>query len=188
MKVLHIDSGIFLEQSVSRQLSQEIVDKLKGNKEVTTVYRDLITNPVDHLTAEELLAEEKSVIDELVQELLAADTLVIGAPMYNFTIPTQLKAWIDRVLQAGVTFKYTEQGPQGLVNGKKVYIASGRGGIYSEGDAQALDHQESYLKQVLNFIGITDVTIIRAEGVNMGDEPRQQGLKKASKEIEALAL
>ncbi len=112
--------------------------------------------------------------------------IVIGAPMYNFTIPTQLKAWFDRVLQAGVTFKYTEQGPQGLVNDKKVYIASGRGGIYSQGEAQAMDHQESYLKQVLAFIGITDVTIIRAEGMNMGDEPRQQGFKEAEQEIETI--
>jgi FMN-dependent NADH-azoreductase len=90
------------------------------------------------------------------------------------------------VLQAGVTFKYTEKGPQGLVKDKKVYIASGRGGIYSEGDMQALDHQESYLKQALSFIGITDVTVIRAEGMNMGDEPRRQGFEKASKEIAAI--
>ncbi|RUO73516.1 FMN-dependent NADH-azoreductase [Idiomarina ramblicola] len=186
MKVLQLDSGIFLEQSVSRQLSQDIVTKLKEKQDITVVHRDLVANPVSHLTAEELLAEEKPLIDELVQELFDADTLVIGAPMYNFTIPTQLKAWIDRVLQAGVTFKYTEQGPQGLVNDKKVYIASGRGGIYSEGDAKALDHQESYMKQVLSFIGITDVTIIRAEGLNMGDEPRQQGLKEASLDIETI--
>ncbi|AAV82132.1 FMN-dependent NADH-azoreductase [Idiomarina loihiensis] len=186
MKVLHLDSGIFLEQSVSRQVSQNIVNKLKEKQDITLFHRDLVANPVPHLAADELLAEEKPLIDELVQELLDADTLVIGAPMYNFTIPTQLKAWFDRVLQAGVTFKYTEQGPQGLVNGKKVYIASGRGGIYSQGEAQAMDHQESYLKQVLAFIGITDVTIIRAEGMNMGDEPRQQGFKEAEQEIETI--
>lgn len=186
MKVLHLDSGIFLEQSVSRQVSQNIVNKLKEKQDITLVHRDLVVNPVPHLAADELLAEEKPLIDELVQELLDADTLVIGAPMYNFTIPTQLKAWFDRVLQAGVTFKYTEQGPQGLVNGKKVYIASGRGGIYSQGEAQAMDHQESYLKQALAFIGITDVTIIRAEGMNMGDEPRQHGFKEAEQEIEAI--
>ncbi|MEL7797663.1 FMN-dependent NADH-azoreductase [Idiomarina loihiensis] len=186
MKVLHLDSGIFLEQSVSRQVSQNIVNKLKEKQDITLVHRDLVANPVPHLAADELLAEEKPLIDELVQELLDADTLVIGAPMYNFTIPTQLKAWFDRVLQAGVTFKYTEQGPQGLVNGKKVYIASGRGGIYSQGEAQAMDHQESYLKQVLAFIGITDVTIIRAEGMNMGDEPRQQGFKEAEQKIETI--
>lgn len=186
MKVLHLDSGIFLEQSVSRQVSQNIVNKLKEKQDITLVHRDLVTNPVPHLAADELLAEEKPLIDELVKELLDADTLVIGAPMYNFTIPTQLKAWFDRVLQAGVTFKYTEQGPQGLVNGKKVYIASGRGGIYSQGEAQAMDHQESYLKQLLAFIGITDVTIIRAEGMNLGDDPRQQGFEEAEQAIETI--
>lgn len=186
MKVLHLDSGIFLEQSVSRQLSQNIVTKLRKKQDITVVHRDLVANPVSHLTSEELLAEEKTLIDELIKELFDADILVIGAPMYNFTIPTQLKAWIDRVLQAGVTFKYTEQGPQGLVKDKKVYIASGRGGIYSEGDAQALDHQESYMKQVLSFIGITDVTIIRAEGMNMGEEPRQKGFKEAEQDIETI--
>lgn len=186
MKILHLDSGIFLEQSVSRQLSQDIVSKLKQGRDAVVTHRDLVADPVGHLTAEELLAEEKPVIDELVKELFEADVLVIGAPMYNFTIPTQLKAWIDRVLQAGVTFKYTEQGPQGLVSGKKAYIASGRGGIYSKGDAAALDHQESYLTQALSFIGITDVSIVRAEGLNMGDEPRQQGLKEASIDIAAI--
>lgn len=186
MKVLHLDSGIFLDQSVSRQLSRDIVAKLKEKQDVTVIHRDLVANPVSHLTAEELLAEKKPVIDELVKELFDADTIVIGAPMYNFTIPTQLKAWVDRVLQAGVTFKYTEQGPQGLVRDKKVYIASGRGGIYSQGDAQALDHQENYMKQVLSFIGITDVTVIRAEGLNMGDEPRLKGLEEASLSIKTI--
>lgn len=186
MKVLQLDSGIFLDQSVSRQLSKDIVTKLSDKQDITVVHRDLVTNPVTHLTAEELLSEDKSLIEELIQELFAADTLVIGAPMYNFTIPTQLKAWVDRVLQAGVTFKYTEQGVQGLVENKKVYIASGRGGVYSHGEAQALDHQEAYLKNVLAFIGITDVTIIRAEGLNMGDAPRQQGLNGAARQIETL--
>jgi len=186
MKVLHLDSGIFLDQSVSRKVSLDIVNKLQEKQDITLVRRDLVSNSIPHLTADELLAEDKPLIDELVQELLDADTLVIGAPMYNFTIPTQLKAWIDRVLQAGVTFKYTEQGAEGLVNNKKVYIASGRGGIYSQGEAQAMDHQESYLKQALAFIGITDVTIICAEGMNMGDEPRQQGFKEAEQQISTI--
>lgn len=186
MKVLHLDSGIFPEQSISRQVSQDIVNKLKEKQDISLVYRDLIATPIPHLAVEELLAEEKPLVDELLQELFDADTLVIGAPMYNFTIPTQLKAWIDRVLQAGVTFKYTEQGAVGLVSNKKVYIASGRGGIYSQGEAQAMDHQESYLKQALAFIGITDVTIIRAEGMNLGDKPRQQGLKEATLGVETI--
>ena len=158
-------------------------NKLKEKQDITLFHRDLVANPVPHLAADELLAEEKPLIDELVQELLDADTLVIGAPMYNFTIPTQLKAWFDRVLQAGVTFKYTEQGPQGLVNGKKVYIASGRGGIYSQGEAQAMDHQESYLKQVLAFIGITDVTVIEAGQLNFVAEEK---LAAANESIAAL--
>lgn len=186
MKVLHLDSGIFLDQSVSRKVSQDIVNKLKEKQDITLVRRDLISNPIPHLAADELLAEDKPLIDELVQELLDADTLVIGAPMYNFTIPTQLKAWIDRVLQAGVTFRYTEQGAEGLVSNKKAYIASGRGGIYSQGEAQAMDHQESYLKQALAFIGITDVTVIRAEGMNMGDEPRQQGFNEAEQQVSTI--
>lgn len=186
MKVLHIDSGIFIEQSVSRQLSQQIVTRF-ADEATEVVYRDLVTEPVPHLDAEALLAEHNPLTQTLLDEVFAADVLVIGAPMYNFTIPTQLKAWLDRILKAGVTFKYTEQGPQGLLTGKKVYIASGRGGIYSEGDAAAMDHQESYLRQALAFVGITDVTVVRAEGVNLGEEPRQQALEKAQETIARLA-
>lgn len=186
MNVLHLDSGIFVEQSVSRQLSQQIVARL-SEQATQVVYRDLVTDPIPHLDADALLAEHNALTQTLLDEVFAADVMVIGAPMYNFTIPTQLKAWFDRILKAGVTFKYTEQGAQGLLSGKKVYIASGRGGIYSEGDAVAMDHQESYLRQVLAFVGITDVTVIRAEGVNLGDEPRQQALAQASENIAALA-
>jgi len=187
MNILHVDSGIFVEQSVSRKLSADVVAQLKASNENARVtHVDLIQNSVDHLTAEELLAEEKPHFDKYVSQLQEADVLVIGAPMYNFTIPSQLKAWIDRVLQAGVTFQYTEQGPEGLLKGKKAIIASGRGGVYSTGDLTALDHQESYLKHALAFIGITDVEVVRAEGMNMGDEAREQGFKNAAEQIEQL--
>ncbi|RUO62138.1 FMN-dependent NADH-azoreductase [Pseudidiomarina insulisalsae] len=186
MNILHLDSGLFVEQSVSRKLSKQIVERIAGEAD-QVVYRDLVTDPVPHLDAETLLAEQQPLTQTLLDELFAADVVVIGAPMYNFTIPTQLKAWFDRVLKAGVTFKYTEQGLQGLLTGKKVYIASGRGGIYSEGAAAAMDHQESYLRNALGFIGITDVTVIRAEGVNLGEAPRQQALQAADEAIAELA-
>ena len=188
MKVLHIDSGIFVEGSVSRRLSADVIARLKEQQpEIDVTYRDLVVNPVPHLQAEELLAEDKPLITQLIGELKAADVIVLGAPMYNFTIPTQLKAWFDRVLQAGVTFRYTDNGPQGLLHGKKAYIASGRGGVYSSGDAAGLDHQEAYLKTVLGFIGITDVQVVRAEGLNMGDEARTEVLANAQSQIADLA-
>lgn len=186
MNILHIDSGIFIEQSVSRQLSRDIVAHLNQGNDSQVTYRDVVVNPIPHLDAETLLAESNPLNDELLAEIQAADVLVIGAPMYNFTIPTQLKAWLDRVLKAGVTFKYTEQGPVGLLQGKTAYIASGRGGVYSKGEAAALDHQESYLRNALAFIGITDVHVVRAEGVNLGEEPRKQALAAAEEAIAAL--
>jgi FMN-dependent NADH-azoreductase len=187
MKVLHLDSGIFVDGSVSRQLSKDVVAKLTQDSSASVTHRDLVVDPIPHLQADELLAENKPLINELVAELQDADVIVIGAPMYNFTIPTQLKAWFDRVLQAGVTFRYTDNGPVGLLEGKKAIIASGRGGVYSVGDAAAFDHQEAYLKTALAFIGITDVEIVRAEGLNMGDEARSEGLSKAKDRIAELS-
>lgn len=201
MNILQIDSGLFVGQSVSRQLTQQLVAQLKRqNPSATVVVRDLVDQPVSHLDGEILMTartdaaqrsprqqDELVVTEALLDEVFAADVLVIGAPMYNFTIPTQLKAWVDRIAQAGRTFRYTEHGPEGLLKGKKACIASARGGIYSEGAAAALEHQESYLKTLLAFIGITDVTVIRAEGVNMGDEKRGQALAEAHEEIAALS-
>ena len=133
--------------------------------------------------------EELALTDSLVDEFLAADVVVIGAPMYNFSIPTQLKAWIDRLAQAGRTFRYTEKGPEGLAGGKRVIVASGRGGVYSTNPALAgLDHQEAYLRTVLGFFGITDVTFIRAEGIGMGPEAKEKALAGAAKEIEGLLV
>jgi len=186
MKILHIDSGLFEGQSVSRQLSNSIVEKLAKQKDAEIIYRDLVKDPVPHLDAEALMAESNPLTESLIQEVLDADILVIGAPMYNFTIPTQLKAWFDRVLKAGTTFRYTENGPEGLLKDKTVYIASGRGGIYSEGEAAPLDFQEKYLRTALGFIGLTDVHVIRAEGVNLGEEPRKEAINKAEEAIAAI--
>ncbi|EGN75426.1 acyl carrier protein phosphodiesterase [Idiomarina sp. A28L] len=200
MNILHIQAGIFGDQSVSRQLSDKIVARLTAqNTDAKVIVRDLINTPINHLDAEILLAggtaeaerserqvSELALTEKLLEELFAADVIVISAPMYNFSIPTQLKAWIDRIAQAGRTFRYTESGAEGLVLGKKVYIASARGGIYSEGPAVGMEHQESFLQGVLGFIGITDVTTVRAEGVNLGEEPRANAIAAASEEITAL--
>ena len=159
-------------------------------------YRDLALDPVDHLSGAHLAAfkgadpETASLQRDVasgqaaLQEFLAAEIVVIGAPMYNFSIPSQLKAWIDRLAVAGKTFRYTEKGPEGLAGGKKVIVASSRGGFYGP-DTQAafLDHQESYLRSVFGFFGITDVSFIRAEGVALGSEQRAKAIDAAKGEI-----
>ena len=202
--ILHVDSSPLGTVSVTRQLTASIVEALvKAEPSATVVARDVAANPPDHLTGElmqvvkfrnleglsERQREELALTDALVDEFLAADVVVIGAPMYNFSIPTQLKAWIDRLAQAGRTFRYTEKGPEGLAGGKRVIIASGRGGVYSTNPALAgLDHQEAYLRTVLGFFGITDVTFIRAEGIGMGPEAKDKALAGAAKEIEGLLV
>ena len=204
MKLLQIDSSPLGEASVSRQLTASIIEAVRNAAPGAEVsHRDLAVAPPDHLTGELMQVvkfrnldglnarqkEELELTDALVDEFLAADVVVIGAPMYNFTIPTQLKAWIDRIAQAGRTFRYTETGPVGLAGGKKVFIASSRGGVYSTSDAgRALDHQEAYLRTVLSFLGVTDVTVIRAEGVGMGPEARAKAMDAAQREIDALAV
>lgn len=202
MKLLHVDSSPSGDASVSRALTASIVASWRRavpGLEVLT--RDVGAVPPDHLTAELLQVvkfrdlnglndrqrAELALTDALVDEFLAADVVVIGAPMYNFSVPTQLKAWIDRIAQAGKTFRYTEKGPVGLAGGKVVVIASSRGGVYSTSEAmQALDHQEAYLRTVLGFLGITNVTVIRAEGIAMGPEVRAQALAAAESEIATL--
>ena len=200
--ILHIDSSPLGTASVTRQLTASIVEALrKAEPEATLAYRDVAANPPDHLSGEllqvvkfrnleglnERQRAELALTDELVDEFLAADVVVIGAPMYNFSIPTQLKAWIDRLAQVGRTFRYTETGPQGLAGGKRVIVASGRGGVYSSNPALAgLDHQEAYLRTVLGFFGVTDVTFIRAEGVAMGPEAREKAFAAAGNAIEEL--
>jgi len=180
--ILHIDASINGENSASRAISGSIVDQLKSaqwGEEV--VYRDLAAEPLRRLTLDAFA--DTSVLDEF----LAADVVVIGAPMYNFTLPTQLKAWIDRIVIAGTTFRYAENGPEGLATGKRVIIALARGGIYSEGSpASALEHLESYLRGVFNFIGIEPEFVV-AEGLNLSPENRQQALDFAIGETVRLA-
>ena len=182
MTILHIDASINGETSASRAISRSIVEQIKNaqwGEEV--VYRDLAAEPLPHLTLAAFA--DTSVLDEF----LAADTVVIGAPMYNFTLPTQLKAWIDRIVIAGKTFRYTENGPEGLAQGKRVIIALARGGIYSTGSpAAALEHLETYLAGVFNFIGIEPEFVV-AEGLNLGPENRQQALDFAIGETVRLA-
>jgi len=180
--ILHIDSSITGEQSASRTLTRSIVDNLKASDPAAQlVYRDLAAAPLPHLTLDAFA--DTSVLDEF----LAADTVVIGAPMYNFTLPTQLKAWIDRLAIAGTTFRYTENGPEGLVKGKRVIIALARGGFYGEGSpAAALEHLETYLRGVFNFIGVEPEFVI-AEGLNIGPEQREQAINQALGETLRLA-
>ena len=176
MTILHIDSSISGDASVSRTLTKSIVESLGGD----VIYRDLAAAPLSHLT-------ERGQDPELLDEFLVADTVVIGAPMYNFTVPSQLKAWIDRILVAGKTFRYTENGPEGLANGKRVIIALARGGIYSAGSpAAALEHVETYLRGVFNFIGIEPEFVV-AEGVNISPEHKENAVRSALGETVRLA-
>jgi len=185
MKLLHIDSSVLGENSASRSLTAAIVARLRAEHPgLEVVRRDLAAQSLPHFTP--VLAEGHPCVSrnaEILDEFLAADIVVIGAPMYNFTIPSQLKAWIDRVLAAGKTFRYTANGPEGLAGGKRVIIASARGGIYSEGPAAAVDFQETYLKHVFGFIGIHDLEFVRAEGLNLGAEQRTAALAYAHDRI-----
>ena len=182
MTVLHIDSSINGENSASRNVSRSIVDQVRqSNWGEQVVYRDLAESPLPHLTFEAFA--DSTVLDEF----LAADTIVIGAPMYNFTLPTQLKAWIDRIVIAGKTFRYTESGPEGLAKGWRVIIALARGGIYSEGaPAASLEHLETYLRGVFNFIGIEPEFVV-AEGLNLSPEHRTNAIEQALGETFLLA-
>ena len=182
MTILHLDASINGDNSASRVISRSIVDQLKSAQwGEQVVYRDLTANPLPHLTLDAFA--DTSVLDEF----LAADTVVIGAPMYNFTLPTQLKAWIDRILVAGTTFRYTENGPEGLASGKRVIIALARGGRYDAGSpAAALEHLESYLRGVFNFIGI-EPEFVAADGLNFGPEQREIALRDALGETLRLA-
>jgi FMN-dependent NADH-azoreductase len=204
MKLLHVDSSPLGGNSVSRQLTASITEAWRrAVPGLEVVTRDLAASPPDHLTGELMQVvkfrdldglndrqkAELALTDALVDEFLAADIVVIGAPMYNFSIPTQLKAWIDRIAQAGRTFRYTEKGPEGLAGGRKVVIASSRGGIYAGTAAEgAMDHQEAFLRAFLGFVGVTDVEVVRAEGVAMGPEARAKALEDAQARIEGLFL
>ncbi|UTH73886.1 FMN-dependent NADH-azoreductase [Chromobacterium sp. IIBBL 290-4] len=202
MKLLHLDSSILADNSVTRELSAVVANTIRQRHvNVETSYRDLAANPIAHLSGEiigarfapesdwsPLQRSEAALTDELIEEFLAADVLVIGAPMYNFSIPTQLRSWIDRVFAAGRTFKYTETGPVGLVPNKKVIVVSARGGVHSGEQGQLMDFQEDYLAKALGFLGVREVEIIRAEGVNMGPDKRATSIHMAKEAIAKLAL
>ena len=188
MKLLHLDASSLGQHSVSRELSAAIVDQLAREiPSLQITYRDLTAQPLPHWTP---VLDAESAAAQLGQQVMdefkAADVIVIGAPMYNFSIPSQLKAWIDRIVIAGQTFRYTENGPQGLATGKRVILASSRGGVYSSGPAAGLDFQENYLRAVLGFIGITDVEFVRAEGVNMSAEHKVKAVASARDSIGTL--
>jgi FMN-dependent NADH-azoreductase len=172
--ILHLDASINGENSASRAISANIVDQLTAaNPVANVVYRDLAGDPLPHLTLEAFA--DTAVLDEF----LAADAVVIGAPMYNFTLPTQLKAWIDRIVLAGTTFRYTANGPEGLAGGKRVIVALARGGFYdANSPAAALEHLETYLRGVFNFIGI-EPEFVAADGLAIGPEQRAQSLDQA---------
>ena len=182
MTILHIDSSINGENSASRAVSASIVEQLKSAQwGEQIVYRDVASEPLSHLTLDAFA--DTSVLDEFV----AADTIVIGAPMYNFTLPSQLKAWIDRILVTGQTFRYTENGPEGLATGKRVIVALARGGFYDSGSpAASLEHLESYLRGVFNFIGI-EPEFVAADGLAISPEQREQSLADALGETVRLA-
>lgn len=193
--ILHISSSSNLHNSVSREIGTTTVDELKkahpGAKVIT---RDLIKNPVPHVTPAfvDVLytkpdAPELALSRELVAELVASDIIVLEAPMYNFNIPSVLKAWIDHIARAGLTFKYDANGVEGLLKGKKAVLVLGRGGVYAEGPMKAMDYQETYLRTILGFLGIADVEVVLIEGVGMGAEKRADLLAKAKTKITALA-
>jgi len=200
MKLLHIDSSILADNSVSRQLTRDIVAQWTASHPGAAVdYLDLAVNSPGHFSADSLAfrlpagsdlsdaqGREVALTETLVSQFLAADVIVVGTPMYNFSIPSQLKAWIDRVAQVGRTFTYTDKGPQGLAGGKTVIVASSRGGVYSTSEGgRAMEHQESYLQTVFGFFGITDVRFVRAEGIAMGDAKKAEALASAALEARA---
>lgn len=200
MRILHIDSSITGANSISRELTAAAVESLQqANPQAQIDYLDLAVNAPSHLSpvsmgfrtgqqaSTEAERQENAISEALVSQFLAADVIVMGAPFYNFSIPSQLKAWFDRIAQAGRTFQYTASGPQGLAGGKKVIVASTRGGAYSTSEAgQAMEHQESYIKVMLNFMGVTDISYVRAEGVAMGPEARAKAVEAAHSSIDAL--
>jgi FMN-dependent NADH-azoreductase len=192
MKLLHLDSSVLGPHSVSRQVSAAIVDRLrKATPGLDIVYRDLTLTPLAHLSgshlaagqgapAEASLREDLAAGQAVLSEFLAADIVVLGAPMYNFTIPSQLKAWIDRILVAGKTFKYSAQGVEGLAGNKRVIVAISRGGFYGAGTPAAVgEHLETYLRWVFGFIGVTNLEFISADGIQIGPEHREKAVAGA---------
>ena len=196
--ILHIDSSPMGERSISRKLSAKVLAELRARfPDSTLTTRDLAAAPLPHLSAaalgafytpvEERTAESAAAVaasDAAIAELKAADIIVIGAPMWNFGIPSALKAWIDHIVRAGHTYKYGAGGPEGLLAaGKKVIVASSRGGVYTAGPMAAMDFQEDYLRSVFRFIGLTDLAFVRAEGVAMGEEAVKSAMQAAESHL-----
>jgi FMN-dependent NADH-azoreductase len=198
--ILHINSSVRNTGSTSRHLTAEFLSKWKGARPADVVVeRDLAVNPVPHLNeqmmgafftpAEKRSPEQVQTVqlsDALVAELFDAEVIVLGAPMYNFSISSALKAWIDHVTRAGLTFNYSELGPMGMLKGKKVYVFTARGGVYTQGPAESMDFQEPYLRAILGFIGLTDVTFIHVEGLAMGDSAIDAALSQSRLLIDEL--
>lgn len=196
--LLQINTSLFSDEGQSSVLVRRFVEKwVQANPDGKVIVRDLAKNPVPHLTGERFQAflteagersEEQSAYaaesDRLIDELSSADAVVIGLPMYNFGIPSTLKAWIDHVARAGRTFKYTSDGPVGLLSDRPVHIFATRGGYYA---GTPFDTQSAYMTHFLNFIGIRDIEFVYAEGLAMGNDKRQQSLDKATRLIERLA-
>lgn len=186
-RVLNINASIFGDQGVSSQLSHTLIEQLRArHRNLDLQVRDLSQTEIPHFDARTIAAigEGKAALaDQLIAEVQAADILVLGVPMYNFGVPSQLKAWFDHIARARVTFKYTENGPVGLLTGKKVYVITTRGGIYKD---QASDSEVPFLKTMLGFIGLSDVDFIYAEGLNMGDDRRKQAIDQANQQIHHL--
>ena len=198
--VLIIDSAATGDASVSRRLTAELEAILRGRGPVRIVHRDVGTHPIPHLTAETTPAIRGAdartdaargaiaLSDELIAELKAADLVVIGAPMYNFGIASTLKAWFDHVLRAGITFRYSEAGPEGLLKGRKTIVVESRGGLYSSGPSAPMDSQEPHLGTLLGFIGLDDVTFVRAEKLGFGPEQAAASIAEAIDQLRSLAV
>ena len=198
MKILHLDSSVLGENSASKALTAKVASAWKSAAPAAVIrHRDLGTEAPQHLSPSyfaigatpeaersESQASELKLSDALIEEFLAADALIIGAPLYNFTIPSGLKAWIDRVAVAGKTFKYSSEGPVGLAGDKTVVIVATSGGKYADTPVDAA--HVGHLKTVLGFLGIKDVTVVRAAGLNMGPESRAAAFAAAEAEIAAL--
>ncbi|EGQ7836234.1 FMN-dependent NADH-azoreductase [Vibrio parahaemolyticus] len=192
-RVLALKSSILGDYSQSNKLVEDFIKNVDQDK---LTVRDLAANPLPVLdfavvtalrATEDLSQEQQAVVDlsdTLIEEVKAADTLVIAAPMYNFTIPTQLKNWIDLIARAGVTFKYTENGVQGLIEGKKAIVVTTRGGIHKDSPT---DNVTPYLRTVLGFVGITDVEFVYAEALNMGDDAASKGISEAQSQLATMA-
>lgn len=197
MKILHLDSSVTGEKSVSRPLTAAAADRLKAiYPDAEYIYRDLVKNTLRHYTAvirlygdnpPQVTEQQKAELEsgqEILNEFLGADVVLIGAPMYNFNIPSQLKAWVDLICVPGKTFTYTETGPKGLAGPKRIIVISSRGGLYGPGSpTQAYDHQEQYLRQVFGFLGVPEIEVITAEGVAYGPEKAAEAVAAAKGHI-----